>query len=351
MDISTISTALAHPNVRAFLRVIRAGESNQDDSAYTTLVGGGRFEDTRAHPNQLIDLPSLGVKSTAAGAYQFLYRTWEECRKALDLQDFGPGSQDLAAVYLIQRRSALQDLLDGHFETAVAKCAKEWASLPGSPYGQPTLTIDRARAVYLQYSGTLGPAPSPAPSDPYAQEGNMPIPLAPIISAVLPTIVQQIPKLGKLFGSGSQVAERNLQAAQVVVEAVTAATGAINAQEAAEKISSDPVARQAAQEAVNERWFEITEAGGGGIDGARKADAAARASGDILHSPSFWFTLAVVPLLYLIVGSVVGLWGKEWPAEVRSAIATAVVSLIAGGAAGYYWGTATSRNRTPGAAQ
>lgn len=218
-----------------------------------------------------------------------------------------------------------------------------------------------SEAVTLGQATQTSPAPENAPSgppdaaetpsDPYTQEGNMPIPIAPIISAVLPTIVQQIPKLGKLFGSGSQVAERNLQAAQVVVEAVTAATGAINAQEAAEKISSDPVARQAAQEAVNERWFEITEAGGGGIDGARKADAAARATGDIKHSPSFWFTMAVTPLLYMIVGSVVGLWGSEWPAEVRSAIATAVVSLIAGGAAGYYWGTATTRNRTQGVTQ
>lgn len=193
------------------------------------------------------------------------------------------------------------------------------------------------------------PDAAPMPSDPYTQEGNMP--LAPFIAAALPSIIEAIPKLGRVFGSGSQVAERNIKAAELVAETVKAATGAATEQEAVTKLRTDPQALQAAQQAVESRWFEISEAGGGGIDGARKADAAARATGDIKHSPSFWFTMAVVPLLYLIVGSVVGLWGKEWPAEVRSAIATAVVSLIAGGAAGYYWGTATTRNRTTGATQ
>jgi uncharacterized membrane protein len=67
----------------------------------------------------------------------------------------------------------------------------------------------------------------------------------------------------------------------------------------------------------------------------------------MLHSPSFWVTVLLIPLVYMVVGSVVGLWGETWPSDVRAAIATAVVSLIVGGAAGYYWGQTTSRNRTP----
>lgn len=181
------------------------------------------------------------------------------------------------------------------------------------------------------------PAPSP--------EAAMPI--APIIAAVLPSIIEAVPKLGKLFGSGSEVAERNVKAAELVVETVRGATGALNAQDAAEKLAADPAAVQAATRAIDAIWYELTEAGGGGIDGARKADAAASARGDILHSPSFWVTLALLPLVYLVVGSVVGLWGTQWPPDVRAAIGTAVVSLIVGGAAGYYWGHTTSRNRTP----
>lgn len=212
-------------------------------------------------------------------------------------------------------------------------------------------TLGQAAQASPEPENTPSGPPDAAPmtSDPYAQEGNMPI--APFIAAALPSIIEAIPKLGRVFGSGSQVAERNIKAAELVAETVKSATGAATEQEAVTKLRTDPQALQAAQQAVEARWFEISEAGGGGIDGARKADAAARASGDILHSPSFWFTMAVTPLLYMIVGSVVGLWGKEWPAEVRSAIATAVVSLIAGGAAGYYWGTATTRNRTAGVTQ
>ena len=173
------------------------------------------------------------------------------------------------------------------------------------------------------------------------------MPLAPILAAVLPSIIEAIPKLGKVFGSGSAVADRNIKAAELVVETVRGATGALNAQDAADRLATDPAAVAAASKAIDAIWYELTEAGGGGIDGARKADAAARAAGDLWRSPSFWVTLAMLPLVYMVVGSVVGLWGTEWPSDVRAAIATAVVSLIVGGAAGYYWGQTTSRNRTP----
>ena len=330
---SELHDAIASPNCAAFLRMIRAGETSQDDDAYRMLFGGGLFVGFDAHPN--VTVARGGLKSTAAGAYQFLKRTWDECVAALGLPDFSPNSQDLAAVYLIKRRGALSDVLDGRFDEAVRKCAREWASLPGSPYGQPTKTLAQARAVYEQFGGQYA-----------AQEGNT-MPLAPILAAVLPSIVEAIPKLGRLFGSGSAVAERNVKAAELAVSIVQGATGAVNAQEAAERIKADPIALQSAVAAVEQRWYELAEAGGGGIEGARKADAEVRKSGDILHSPSFWITLALLPLVYLVVGSVVGLWGDSWPSDVRAAIATAIVSLIVGGAAGYYWGQTTTRNRTP----
>ena len=132
--------SLGSPNVRAFLRVIRAGESDQSDDAYRMIVGhtGARpslAESLQDHPRIPVHLPRLGVTSTAAGAYQFLSRTWDECARALALPDFGADSQDLAAVYLIRRRGALDDVLSGRIPEALEKCAREWASLPGSPYG------------------------------------------------------------------------------------------------------------------------------------------------------------------------------------------------------------------------
>ena len=388
--------ALQSSNVAAFLRVIRAGESSQDDSAYSTVVGGGRFDAFSDHPRRMVWLPALKLNSSAAGAYQFLGRTWDECRDALGLPDFSPASQDLAAVYLIRRRGALADVLAGEIPRAVTRCNAEWASLPGSPYGQPTRTLAQVLAVYRQWGGKLasetaaatdqlGPRspiePEPMPvqpdpprdaagagwpfpksnrperyapageADPFApdpsyrpEEASMPI--APIVGALLPSLIEAVPKLGKLFGSGSAVAERNVKAAELAMGIVQQATGAVNAQAAVETIKADPAKAQAAVRAIEAQWLELTEAGGDGISGARRTDAATAERGDMLRSPSFWITLALLPLVYMVVGSVVGLWGGEWPSDVRAAIATAVVSLIVGGAAGYYWGQTTSRNRT-----
>ncbi|MEN9492638.1 MAG: hypothetical protein RJA63_3087 [Pseudomonadota bacterium] len=178
------------------------------------------------------------------------------------------------------------------------------------------------------------------------KESVMPIPA--FIGAALPLLIEYIPKLGKMFGSGSEVAERNIKAAEMAVTIAQAAVGASNAQEAVEIIKSNPEAAAKAQQAIEARWLELTEAGGDGIAGARKADAERSGKRDLLCSPSFWVTVLLLPLVYMVVGSVVGLWGIEWPSDVRAAIATAVVSLIVGGAAGYYWGQTTSRNRTLG---
>lgn len=174
--------------------------------------------------------------------------------------------------------------------------------------------------------------------------------MAPFLAAALPSLIEMIPKLGRLFAGGSEVAERNVAAAQVVAEAVQKATGAANIQQAVETIKADPAALKAATQAVEARWLDITEAGGGGIDGARKADAAA-ASADgpwwaIFRSPSFWALLLLLPLVYLIVLSIIGVLGPvQWSDDVRASIAGLIVGSVVGGAVGYYWGQTTSRNR------
>jgi lysozyme len=63
----------------------------------------------------LVTLNNKGLKSTAAGAYQFLASTWDDLKRKLNLPDFGPHSQDLAAQELIRERHALADVADGRF--------------------------------------------------------------------------------------------------------------------------------------------------------------------------------------------------------------------------------------------
>ena len=306
---------------------------------------GARVPDFERDPGAL-ELPEWAAWSAAD------YWGWRDLNALADAGEFEQ----------ITRR--INGGLNGHadrlrrLQMAREALADVWAS--PAPVSAPTTppssqpTVDSSPPLVQ---------PGPEPADYHAPTGEAPdwVPppppkpkepvMAPFIAAALPAIVQSIPQLAKLFGSGSEVAQRNIAAAETVVGIVQQAVGASNAQEAAELVQSDPQARQKAAQAVEARWYELAEAGGGGIDGARKADAAAR-SGDgpwwaVLRSPSFLWALLMVPPVYAVIGSIVGLWGTAWPADVRAAIATAVVSLIVGGGAGYYWGQVTSRNRTP----
>lgn len=143
---------LSLPNVAALLRVIRAGEGTADAGGYRRLFGGGTFAGFADHPRQIV--VKSGYRSTAAGAYQFLESTWDETARIMGLRDFSPASQDLAALGRIAARGALDDAIAGRLESALRKIAREWASLPGSPYGQPTISLTRARQVFADAGGT-----------------------------------------------------------------------------------------------------------------------------------------------------------------------------------------------------
>ncbi|MGL4557620.1 MAG: hypothetical protein ACRCV5_08965, partial [Afipia sp.] len=163
--------------------------------------------------------------------------------------------------------------------------------------------------------------------------------------AVLPSIVESIPKLGKLFGSGSEVAERNIKAAEAVVEVVKGATGAINAQEAAEKIKADPVAREAATKAVEAAWYELAEAGGGGIEGARNANTAFMESGvPMWKNPALLISLVLIVMPMMLVVDVLFVHPENYTGELRVQIVTAVLAVIAM-IAGYWIGTSFSSAR------
>lgn len=142
-------------NLQAFLRVIREGETSQDEKAYYTMVGGDVISSLRDHPRRVIWIDRLGVWSSAAGAYQFIRSTWDSCVDALNLPDFGYQSQDIAAVYLVKRRHALDLVKEGKLEEAIERCAAEWASLPGDYYGQGGIEMKRAKDVFVTYGGTL----------------------------------------------------------------------------------------------------------------------------------------------------------------------------------------------------
>lgn len=208
--------ALTSQNVQAWLRVLREGESTQHPDGYQWLFGSTRaapklFHSFLGHPRvrtyetydgQFIKNGKIDY-TTAAGAYQITETTWGDCVNSLGLTDFSPASQDLAAVFLTDRRKALEDVLAGRLEAALKKCALEWASLPGSPYGQPTLSMERARATYERYGGRYEPVEATAPP-PLVQLGPEPAP-APEPAPVTPPDPKEatvVAPLIKIFGGG-----------------------------------------------------------------------------------------------------------------------------------------------------
>lgn len=148
-------------NRKAFLDMIAFSEGTDNgrqatkDRGYDVLVGGGLFEGYSDHPRKLIDLPRLGIKSTAAGRYQLLSRYYDPYKKLLKLRDFSPASQDAIALQQIKERGALADIDAGRFDQAVKKVRNIWASLPGAGYGQHEHKLDNLRAAYIKAGGTL----------------------------------------------------------------------------------------------------------------------------------------------------------------------------------------------------
>jgi lysozyme len=126
-----------------------AGSCGQD--GYNTGYAYHCFTSCTRHPN--IAWTAGSWTSTAAGRYQFLYRTWT----ALGLGPFSPKNQDVGAMKLISNRGVTlpttRALTATEFSNAMKKLSYEWASLPYSPYGQPTVTLARARAKYCSFAG------------------------------------------------------------------------------------------------------------------------------------------------------------------------------------------------------
>nr|WP_315242852.1 glycoside hydrolase family 104 protein [uncultured Albidiferax sp.] len=147
-------------NTRAFLDMLAYSEGTGSPDGYRAMFGYPRRDrivsSLADHPRQYFsftDSTGRVQKTSAAGRYQFLARTWDELAKKLGLPDFGPDSQDAAALELVRQRGALGDVRAGRITAAVAKCAKTWASLPGAGYNQPERKMDSLLSAYRGAGG------------------------------------------------------------------------------------------------------------------------------------------------------------------------------------------------------
>lgn len=147
-------TADSAARIRAFLAMIRFCEGTLGDGGYSTLFGYSKFSGFDDHPRIVIDTPNYS--SSAAGAYQIIQKTWDwisnsPSKYSALLNDFSPATQDIAGWCLLDYRKALPAIRAGRIEEALNLCKLEWASLPGSTYGQPTKKLSDALNAYNKY--------------------------------------------------------------------------------------------------------------------------------------------------------------------------------------------------------
>jgi putative chitinase len=308
----------------------------------------GRFNHARVRDRLRERFPHLDVPDFEAEPERLAEPQWAALSAADYWDDRGLNALADAGDFL-----AITKRVNGGFnglDDRRMRLARAVAALGGSETASP-MPAHQPAPENVATDAPAATRPVPEAFTEPTKEPAMPIPA--IIPALLPSLVQLLPQLGKLFGSGSEVAERNVKAAQLVADTVVQATGARNLQEAVETMQASPAAVAAASTAVEQRWFELVEVGGG-IDAARKADVERMAGTDrvrdIFKSHSFWVALLLLPLVYIVVLSIIGVIGSAtWSDDVRASIAGLIVGSIVGGLMGYYFGQTTSRNRVPAA--
>ena len=184
---------------KALLDTIAWAEGTKEK--YNLMFGGKEFTTYSSHPVETGEMPEKGFPwpggtSTAAGRYQFLYRTYKDLRgRGFFQTGFLPAEQDKAGLWLLETKRGLSQnelaiaVNSGNLAPVWDKLAGEWASLPcdttnvkigdrtyclakGKSFypGQTARSYQELKTVYqtcLQYhatGGLSGAASSPAAS-------------------------------------------------------------------------------------------------------------------------------------------------------------------------------------------
>ena len=148
-------------NVIAFCEGTSTSAMTKNDGYDVIVTGinevGEIFTDYSDHPfakgRPAKIVNKKGLKSTASGRYQQIYKYWPAYKKQMGLTDFSPATQDKLAIQLIRERGALGDVDSGDVKAFAEKCCNIWASLPGSPYGQPTKSLSQIIAKFSEFGG------------------------------------------------------------------------------------------------------------------------------------------------------------------------------------------------------
>jgi muramidase (phage lysozyme) len=167
-DMGTVLGVLDHTRscLSAALReVVASGETpGEPNNGYGTVVRGtvigapdpfasligttnARIDDPAAlagHHNILVQV-NKNLQSTAFGRYQILNKS----ARGMGMTDFSAAGQDAYANSLLRSRGSVNAAAGGNFTGAMSKAGGEWASMPGSPYGQGGISLQSAAKTFL----------------------------------------------------------------------------------------------------------------------------------------------------------------------------------------------------------
>ena len=163
------------------LIALAEGTGQHGAKAYNIAFGGGFINDLSAHPNQLVgftETTGKKNKSSAAGKYQFLKKTWDGLSKKTGVKDFSPESQEINFRELLREKKVLGLVEAGDFNTAIQKLGKTFASLPSSTYSQNKRSWDwigkTAQGLGIPNVGVAGMSPTPELSERAIVEAALP---------------------------------------------------------------------------------------------------------------------------------------------------------------------------------
>lgn len=230
-----------------------------------------------------------------------------------------------------------------------------WAFVPEiepvDVHANDTHTATQPAAPIVDHSPDPATLPPVKPKEPT---------MAPFIPMLLSAILPAIPELVGIFGKSGEKAERNVKAAQAVVDVTTKALGVVNEQQAIETLAAAPERMAEVKAAVlaDPTIAALIEVGGG-VKEARSFDLAQQAQPKPFWKTSavFWISVLLLPLVYWFVGSVIvggvdagdstflKLFGTSWTGESRAGIANLVIGLVLGGICGVYYGISVTQQR------
>lgn len=176
---------------------------------------------------------------------------------------------------------------------------------------------------------------------------EMPALTSILAQAAIPELIKLVPKLGEIFNDKDKpVPERNVEATTRVLEMVQEVTGGVNTQDSMEKLRADPELQMAFQTKVKQDWHDLSEMKPDqeSVTAAHKRNMeVASRKGYIKYNPAFWFTIAILPLVYMVVYQ--ALFSEALSEELRSAVVGAIMTLGFAGMMTYWLGTSHSGDK------